>query len=69
MTRTNIDLDDGLVAEGMRRYGLSTKRAVVDLALRRLVGPRMTRQEMLELRGSGWLGNLDELRRDAPDSW
>ncbi len=36
MSRTNIDLDDELVARVMRRYGLRTKRAAVDLALRRL---------------------------------
>ncbi|MGH3048514.1 MAG: type II toxin-antitoxin system VapB family antitoxin, partial [Gaiellaceae bacterium] len=30
MGRTNIDLDDALVARVMRRYGLRTKRAAVD---------------------------------------
>ncbi|MDQ1321256.1 MAG: hypothetical protein QG655_2499, partial [Actinomycetota bacterium] len=37
MSRTNIELDDALVAEVMRRYGVTTKREAVDLALRRLV--------------------------------
>ena len=36
MARTNIELDEALVARVMRRYGLKTKRAAVDLALRRL---------------------------------
>lgn len=54
MTRTNIDIDDKLVAEAMRRYGLPSKRAAVDLALRRLVGNDMTRDEALNMEGSGW---------------
>ncbi|MBO0732493.1 MAG: type II toxin-antitoxin system VapB family antitoxin [Acidimicrobiaceae bacterium] len=64
MTRTNIEIDDDLVAEAMRRYGLHSKRAAVDLALRRLVGEAMTREEALAMDGAGWEGNLDELRRD-----
>ncbi|KYH43490.1 type II toxin-antitoxin system VapB family antitoxin [Branchiibius sp. NY16-3462-2] len=65
MTRTNIDIDDALVSEAMRRYGLTTKKAAVDLALRRLVGP-MTREEALALEGIGWEGDLAEMRNDAP---
>jgi len=64
MARTNIDIDDELVAEVMRRYDLPTKRAAVDLALRRLVGPRMTREEMLAMKGIGWDGDLDAMRDD-----
>jgi Arc/MetJ family transcription regulator len=62
MTRTNIDIDDALVAEVMRRYGVATKREAVDLALRRLVGVPLTKQFLLSLRGVGWAGDLDELR-------
>ena len=36
MTRTNVDVDDALVAEVMRRYGVTTKKEAIDLALRRL---------------------------------
>lgn len=64
MTRTNIEIDDALVEEAMRRYGLRTKRAVVDLALRRLVGQAMSREEALSMEGSGWEVALEELRRD-----
>jgi Arc/MetJ family transcription regulator len=60
--RTNIELDDALVARVMRRYGLKTKRAAVDLALRRLDIEPMSREEMLALRGTGWEGDLDEMR-------
>jgi Arc/MetJ family transcription regulator len=56
MSRTNIDIDDDLVAEVVRRFGLSTKKAAVDLALRRLVGPPLTREFLLGLEGVGWEG-------------
>lgn len=66
VSRTNIEIDERLVTEAMRRYGLRTKRAAVDLALRRLVGEAMSREEVLEMEGTGWEGDLDELRRDTP---
>lgn len=64
MARTNIQLDDELVAEVMRRFGLRTKREAVDFALRRLVGPVMSRDEMLEMEGTGWDGDLEAMRAD-----
>jgi Arc/MetJ family transcription regulator len=64
MTRTNVEIDDDLVSEAMRRYGLRSKRAAVDLALRRLVGDSMTGEEALAMEGTGWEGDLDQLRRD-----
>jgi Arc/MetJ family transcription regulator len=62
MGRTNIELDDELVAVVMRRYGLRTKRQAVDLALRRLAGPELTSEFFEGLRGMGWEGDLDEMR-------
>jgi Arc/MetJ family transcription regulator len=62
MSRTNVDLDDALVERVMRRYRVSTKRAAIDLALRRLDLEPMSRQEALEMQGTGWEGDLDELR-------
>ncbi len=67
MSRTNIDIDDELAAEVMRRFGLTTKRAAVDLALRRLVGSPLSREFLLGLEGVGWEGDLDDLRSDCPD--
>lgn len=67
MSRTNIDIDDELAAEVMRRFGLTTKRAAVDLALRRLVGSPLSRELLLGLEGVGWEGDLDDLRSDRPD--
>jgi Arc/MetJ family transcription regulator len=65
MSRTNIDIDDELVERVMRRYRLPSKRAAVELALRRLAGEPMSRDEALAMEGTGWSGDLDELR--APD--
>lgn len=62
MTRTNIEIDDVLVDRAMRLYRLRSKREAVDLALRKLVGERMSRDEMLEAEGRGWGGDLDEIR-------
>lgn len=70
VARTNIDIDDALIGRVMERHRLPTKRAAVDYALRALesgVTP-MTREEILAMRGAGWGGDLDEMRRfDAPD--
>ncbi len=67
MGRTNIVLDDALVAEVMRRYGLSTKREAVHLPMRRLVGPPLTSEFLLGLEGIGWAGDLDEMRGSVID--
>lgn len=66
MARTNIDLDDGLLAEVMRRYGVTTKKEAVDLALRRLVGVPLSREFLLGLEGIGWDADLDDIRRERP---
>ena len=62
MTRTNIDLDDVLVAEVMSRHQLTTKKDAVDFALRRLVGTPLTKDFLLSLEGIGWEGDLAEIR-------
>jgi len=62
VTRTNIEIDDELVGRAMRLYRLRSKREAVDLALRRLVGEPMTRVELLASEGSGWSGELGEVR-------
>jgi Arc/MetJ family transcription regulator len=63
--RTNVEIDDELIMRVMRRYDLVTKRAAVDLALRRLDLEPMNREEALAMQGTGWDGSLDELR----DGW
>lgn len=66
MVRTNIVLDDALVAEAMTRTGIKTKRALVEEALKTLI--RLKHQEsILALRGKlHWEGDLDEMRTDPP---
>jgi Arc/MetJ family transcription regulator len=60
--RTNIDIDEQLLAEAQRIAGTSTKRATVDYALRELVR-RKQRRAMLGLRGRvEWTGDLDASR-------
>ena len=62
MTRTNIEIDDLLVDRAMRLYRLRSKREAVDLALRRLVGEPMSRKEALATEGTGWSGDLADIR-------
>lgn len=62
VTRTNIEIDDVLIGRAMRLYRLRSKREAVDLALRRLVGEPMSRDEVLASEGSGWSGDLTEIR-------
>ena len=63
MTRTNLELDDELVTLAMRRYGLPSRRAAVEFALRRLVGETMTRHEAMAMEGSGWDADLEAMRQ------
>ncbi|TIY01184.1 MAG: type II toxin-antitoxin system VapB family antitoxin, partial [Mesorhizobium sp.] len=60
--RTNIELDDELIAEAMAASGLKTKKATIEAALRTLV--RRHRQDMAiaALAGAGWEGDLDAMR-------
>jgi Arc/MetJ family transcription regulator len=62
--RTNIVIDDKLMAAAMRATGLKTKRAVVELGLRQLV-QFSAQARILELKGKvHWEGDLDAMRRD-----
>ena len=61
--RTNIVIDDEVMAEVQRLTGVRTKREAVDLALRELVA-RHRRLGILDLRGKvHWEGDLGESRR------
>jgi Arc/MetJ family transcription regulator len=62
VTRTNIEINDELIERVMHIYRLPSKREAVDLALRKLAGEPMSRQEMLEMEGVGWGGDLNEIR-------
>jgi len=63
--RTNIVLDDELVAEAMKLTGAKTKREVVDRALRELV-KRYRQRKILDLVGEDLLDpdyDVGEMRR------
>jgi Arc/MetJ family transcription regulator len=61
--RTNIEIDDNLMKEAMRRAKTKTKRETVEAGLRILV--RLDRQTGIrKFRGKvKWEGNLDESRQ------
>lgn len=61
--RTNVEIDDDTLAIVMQRYRLATKTEAVNLALRRLAGRPMTREEALAMRGAQ---ALDEVPSDVP---
>ncbi len=60
--RTNIVIDDSLMAEALALTGLKTKREAVELALKTLV--ELQRQKNIrQFRGQlKWEGDLNELR-------
>jgi len=51
-TRTNIEIDDALMAEAMRRGGFRTKRAAVEEGLRLVVRLARQREAVEALWGS-----------------
>ena len=63
MARTNVDIDDEACATVMRRYLLSSKREAINLALRTLAAEPLSVDQARDLRGSGWEGDLKEMRR------
>lgn len=63
VSRTNIDIDDELLGLAMRQNGLKTKKEAVNYALSQIVVKPMTTEEILAMEGSGWEGDLDEMRR------
>lgn len=63
--RTNIQIDDHLMADALRATGLKTKREAVELGLRTLVKLGHQR-ELRDLRGKlDWQGDLDAMRHDG----
>ena len=64
MSRTNIEIDEGLVRKARRLTRLKTKRQIVDKALELLVRSE-SRKGILRYYGSGvWKGDLKASRRN-----
>lgn len=62
--RTNIVIDQNLLEDAMEFSGLTTRRAVVNEALRLYV-QMQAQQELKKLRGKvTWEGDLDAMRED-----
>ena len=63
--RTNIVIDDRLMADALKATGAKSKREAVELGLRTLV--RLKQQEKIRgIRGKlKWDGDLDEMRTDS----
>ena len=62
MARTNIDIDEDACRAVMSRYHLSSKRDAVNHALRTLAAEPLDLESARSLRGSGWDGDLEDLR-------
>jgi Arc/MetJ family transcription regulator len=62
--RTNIVIDDDLMAEVLRLTGAKTKREAVELALKTLI--RLKKQSRTrQFRGKlHWEGDLEKMRKD-----
>ncbi len=67
VARTNIDIDEVQVQRVMSRWGLRTKREAVEFALK-LAAPSYDPAKIAELEGSGWDGDLAEIR-GGPLQW
>ena len=62
--RTNIVIDDALMADTLKATGLKSKREAVELGLRTLLRLRR-QQEIRQFRGKlAWDGDLDTMRSD-----
>ena len=60
--RTNIDINDQLIAKALKLSKSKTKKQVVELALASFIKSIMRRQ-MLELKGNiDWEGDLKQMR-------
>ena len=68
--RTNIEIDDQVIAEVMKRSGRSTKREAVDFTMRRYLQIERQKEAVEGLRGLGWDGDLEAMRTaEPPVAW
>ena len=60
--RTNIEIEDQLMADALVATGAKTKREAVETALRQVVRAKRQLEAIQGLRGIGWDGDLDDMR-------
>ncbi len=63
MKRTNVVLDTRLLARARKLTGARTTREILGRALEEMVAREDQRRMAAKLRGSGWTGNLAEMRK------
>jgi Arc/MetJ family transcription regulator len=62
--RTNIEIDDRLMAEALAATGIKTKREAVELGLKTIIR-RKQQEQIRQFRGKlHWEGDLDAMRTD-----
>ena len=62
MAKINIDIDEVACRKVMKRYQIATTKDAVNFALNQLVDEPMTLEEALAMEGTGWIGDLAEMR-------
>jgi Arc/MetJ family transcription regulator len=60
--RTNVEIDDALIASALRLTGLPTKRAAIEHGLKLLVQKHSRMLAIAQTAGVGWDGNIDHTR-------
>jgi Arc/MetJ family transcription regulator len=65
--RTNIEIDDKLMAAALKATGLKTKREVVEAGLEKLIRAQKQAQGLNYFGKIQWEGNLRSMRLGLPD--
>jgi Arc/MetJ family transcription regulator len=60
--RTNVHIDDALIASALQLTGLPTKRAAIQRGLELLVEKHSRLLAISQTAGIGWYGDLDTVR-------
>ena len=64
LVRTNVEINDALMADAMVALGTHTKKETIEVALERVVRDWQLRKKLLDLQGTvKWEGDLTEWRR------
>ena len=69
MSRTNIDIDDEMLATVMQRFSLETKKSAVEMALKRLIDETDQMKLIDSVFGIGWDGPPDGKFSDEIQAW